>query len=118
MKNKLITLMMVLLLMGIVVAAVVINNDRSLKIDQDKRNKAVELGIDVYDTYDEQRGSLTRRCLVSSSGYNLPCSDYMNSNRLDVWEKERIEGILSVEIKRSNLDIPERVSEGTTTLTR
>ncbi len=109
---------MVLLMTGIVVAAVVINNDRSLKIDQDKRNKAVELGIDVYDTYDEQRGSLTRRCLVSNSGYNLPCSNYMEESKLDEWERQRIEGILTVEIKRSNPDIPERVSEGTTTLTR
>ena len=117
MKNKLISLMMVLILIGVVTSAVVLNN-RNVTIDKDRHNKAVELGIDTYDTYDEQQGELTRRCLVSHSSFHLPCSNYMNSNRLDVWEKERIEGILSVEIERSNIETIIKVSEGTTTLNK
>ncbi len=122
MKNKIITIMIALLLVGTVIGAVVINN-KTVKIDSARQIKAVELGIDVYDTYDEERADgKSRRCLDSRSEFYLgTCSKYMNKNLLDEWEAERIwgdNGILQKQINKDNIIAPEKVREGITTLSK
>jgi len=120
MKNKIITIMMVLILVGTVIGAVVINN-KTVKIDSARQTKATELGINIYDTIDEQQGDLFRRCLISNSSFNLPCSGFMEQNKLDKWEEERVwgdEGILQVQINRDNVQEIVKVGEGITTLSK
>ena len=119
--NKIIIILMIgLLLVGTVIGAVVINN-KTIKIDSPRQIKAVELGINVYDTIDEQRGDLFRRCLISRSDFNLPCSKYMEQDKLDTWEERRVwgdQGILQTQIDRDNVQEIVKVAEGVTTLSK
>ena len=120
MNRKIIFLMMALLLVGTVIGAITLNN-KSVKIDSARQIKAVELGINVYDTIDEQQGDLYRRCLISRSEYNLPCSTFMQQDRLDQWENDTVygdDGILQVQIDRDNKIDPVKVGEGITTLSK
>ncbi len=120
MNKKIIGLMIVLLLAGTIIGAVVINN-KTVKIDSARYDKAVELGIDVYDTFDEQKGDLFRRCLISRSEYKLPCSKFMEQSKLDSWEERRVwgdQGILQTQIDRANVQEIVKVGEGITTLSR
>ena len=120
MDKKIITILIALLLIGTVIGAITINN-KTVKIDSARQTKAVELGINVYDTVDEQRGDLYRRCLISRSEFNLPCSKYMEQDKLDTWEERRIwgdQGILQTQIDRDNVQEVVKVGEGITTLSK
>lgn len=123
MKNKIITIMIALILVGTVIGAVVINN-KTVKIDAARYDKAVELGIDIYDSEDYNNSdNWVQRCLISRSALvNLHCSEfYPNESYLDQWEEDYIwgdRGILQVEINRDNVIAPEKVGEGITTLSK
>ena len=124
MKKIILITFIALFLVGTTFAAISFNN-RNEKIDNARYDKAVELGINIYTTQDNSTAQGYRRCLISNSDFNLPCSKWYNGELdetvLDNWEAERMwgeRGILQVQIDRDNKPVEEVVGEGTTTLSK
>ncbi len=121
MKKIIITILIAFFLIGIVTAGVLIN--KTIKTNVEREAIAIELGIDVYDYEDEDCSSGgIRRCLISKSDYNLPCSICMEKEILDDWEEEYMNELLQVEldrkVKRENPEIYTKTQEGETTITK
>lgn len=118
MKKKIIVFGLISLLLIATTIAVTLNN-RNLTVSKSLETQAIALGIDVYNTTDYQKGDLYKRCLVTLSDYNLPCSNYMDESVLDNWEESTMNNILQVEIERAERraePTPTKSAEGQTTI--
>ena len=131
MKTKLIILIIGIFLVGTVVAGVgLFSIDKEADyLDRTQETTLSNVGINNWSYEDKEDTDYMKRCLISPSEFNLPCSPLMktywenctiiNTNRsecnewtrinyttkeksdmLDEWEEERMKGIANVRKER------------------